>query len=343
MTITQASAGIFTNGSNDQFGTSVALASGTLLATAPKQNTDGELHAFNGSGTSWTYLQLVAPSGGSTAFAQSVGLNSAGNTIVVAGTPNGALTDFVFSKTGPNWFPVNAPIVTPVASSFGLPVAVDGTTFVSGGFKAAYVYATSGGAPQVLTPSDFVPDDLNSFGSPLALSGDTIVVGAQPFDSQGQAGHFAYVFVRSGSTWSQQAKLVPSDLLSNSNPSFRFSLATDGASVIFATTNGIYVFTRSGTTWLQTQKIVPPTNSNPSTVALSGNLLVVGNPNFLGNAGSAFVYGRSNGTWILGPTLSTGINADEFGISVAVGQGTVAVGAPDINTNGSVHVYSCSP
>ncbi|MBM3949001.1 MAG: hypothetical protein FJ312_07155, partial [SAR202 cluster bacterium] len=61
-----------------------------------------------------------------------------------------------------------------------------------------------------LTASDGAADDL--FGYSVAVSGDTAVVGAWSDDvgsndNQGSA----YVFVRSGATWSQQAKLTASD------------------------------------------------------------------------------------------------------------------------------------
>lgn len=349
VTITEATASIFSTGTQDQFGSGLAVANGTLLISAPNlapnSNNVGALFAFRGAGTAWTFAQSMVPSGGTTAYAQYLSLSSDGLTAAAAGAPNSVVTNFLFTKTGVNWFPLGNPIVPPVDStSFPFPIAVDGTTLVSGGLFAAYVYSTAGGAPQVLTPSDFAPNSTNGFfGFGVAMGGGTILVLGEPYDSQQQLGHFGYVFVRSGASWVQQAKLIPNDLLSNSGPAFRISMATDGGQAIIATTFGVYVFTRSGTTWTQTQKIVTPAGTNVSPMALSGNLMVLGNNNTVGGAGSALVYGRSNGTWIAGPILTSGASGDSFGAGVAAGSGTVAVGAPNASNNGSVRVYSCSP
>ena len=48
----------------------------------------------------------------------------------------------------------------------------------------------------------------DSFGTSVALSGDYALVGARWDDDNGSNSGSAYVFVRSGSSWSQQAKLL---------------------------------------------------------------------------------------------------------------------------------------
>ena len=59
---------------------------------------------------------------------------------------------------------------------------------------------------QKLEASDAAPGDM--FGFSVALSGETLVVGATGDDG---AEGSAYVFVRSGEVWSQQQKLLSSD------------------------------------------------------------------------------------------------------------------------------------
>jgi uncharacterized protein (DUF2345 family) len=74
---------------------------------------------------------------------------------------------------------------------------------------AAYVFTDSGGTwsqQAKLTASDGASDD--AFGVSLALSGSTAIVGAPGNNSTTGA---AYVFARSGTTWSQQIKLTASD------------------------------------------------------------------------------------------------------------------------------------
>ena len=86
---------------------------------------------------------------------------------------------------------------------------------------AAYVFIRSGSGwteQAKLIASDGVAND--KFGQSVAISGNTIVVGASGDDDRGSGSGSAYVFVRddggtptdpSDDTWSQQAKLTASD------------------------------------------------------------------------------------------------------------------------------------
>ena len=77
---------------------------------------------------------------------------------------------------------------------------------------SAYVFVRSGTSwiqEAKLTASDAAESDL--FGLSVALSGDTALVGALFDDDAGSDSGSAYVFKRSGTSWSQQAKLTASD------------------------------------------------------------------------------------------------------------------------------------
>ena len=107
--------------------------------------------------------------------------------------------------------------------SFGESVAISGETIVVGAFNddgaagfnqgSAYVFVRSGGVwsqQQKLEASDGAEDD--GFGWLVAISGETVVVGAPGDDGAASANQgSAYVFVRSGGVWSQQQKLEASD------------------------------------------------------------------------------------------------------------------------------------
>ena len=60
-----------------------------------------------------------------------------------------------------------------------------------------------------LTASDAAAGD--HFGFAVAVSGDTVVVGASTQTIGGSSSGSAYVFVRSGTTWTEQQKLTASD------------------------------------------------------------------------------------------------------------------------------------
>ncbi len=230
------------------------------------------------------------------------------------------------------------------------------------------------------------------FGHSVALSDDTVVVGTPNEDNAAtgvngnQADNSAidsgaaYVFVRNGTTWSQQAYLKASN--TGSSDYFGTSVAICGDTVLVgapgeasaatgvdgnqsdntaAAAGAAYVFVRSGSTWEQ-QAYLKASNTSTGdvfgwSVAISSDTVVVGayqegsaatgvNGNQADNtafsAGAAYVFVRSGATWSQQAYLkasNTGI-ADRFAYSVAVSGETVAVGAPfedsaatDVNGN----------
>src|SRR5215204_5008638 len=108
-----------------------------------------------------------------------------------------------------------------VGAQFGNAVAVNGNTMVVGArfdsttasqAGAAYVYVLSGSTwtqQAVLLAPDGAAAD--KFGSAVAIGEDTVVVGAYQDDTAFSNGGSAYVFVRSGTTWTFQQKLTPDD------------------------------------------------------------------------------------------------------------------------------------
>lgn len=266
--------------------------------------------------------------------------------------------------------------------SFGASVAISGDTLVIGatgeassavgvngdesdnsllGSGAAYVFVRDGlGWKQQAYLKASNPDAHDGFGQSVAIDGDTIVVGAssedsasagvdgdQSDDSLSSAGA-AYVFVRNGSTWSQEAYLKAS------NPGFidlfGYQLAIDGDTIAVGAQNersnspgvngnqnddsetaagAVYVFTRSGTTWSQEAYIKA---SNPEaqdlfgySVDIEGDRLVVGaqredssatgvngdqNNNDHYQAGAAYVFDRVGSTWSQTAYLKASNNVD---------------------------------
>lgn len=123
----------------------------------------------------------------------------------------------------------------------------------------------SGG--QLLPEAELVPSDKNygmRFGSSLAISGDTLVVGAERDRSKVGS---VYVYKYSGGTWSQVAKLEPDDASTDSQGNFGVSVAiSDGIVIVGAPFDGtsgrrrngsIYVYAESGSSYSLVEKIVP--------------------------------------------------------------------------------------
>jgi hypothetical protein len=233
-------------------------------------------------------------------------------------------------------------------------------------FQQAYVKASN---PQF---------DAN-LGQSVAMSGDTLVVGA-PYESSSASGingnqsstnsplsGAVYVYVRNGSSWTQQAYIKASNTGSNDN--FGFSVAISGDTLVVgapqessiasgiggnqadnssANSGAAYVFVRNGTSWSQ-QAYIKASNSRSQSlfgysVSISGDTMVAGAPletsaatgidgnqsdSGLESAGAAYVFIRSGTFWGQQAYIkasNTGSN-DLFGVSVSISSNTVAVGA----------------
>jgi hypothetical protein len=247
---------------------------------------------------------------------------------------------------------------------FGSAVAISGDTVVVGALDddvgdntdqgSAYVFVRSGTTwtqQAKLTAADGAAWD--GFGNSVAVSGDTAVVGACVDDVGANAYQgSAYVFVRGGTTWTQQAKLV--DRNGAAHLFFGSSVAISGGTIavgavplrewmtpgIYQGQSSAYVFERSGTTWSQQQWLTAADGCFGQSVAISGDTLVVGAwaDDVGANAfqGSAYVFERSGTIWSQRQwlTAADGAARDGFGCSVAISGDTAVVGAPTENIRG---------
>jgi len=265
---------------------------------------------------------------------------------------------------------------------FGISVAISGDTAVVGAYLdnlgpgrgnagSAYVFTRSGGVwtqQQQLTALDAGSDD--QFGISVAISGDTIVVGADFDDVGANSGQgSAYVFTRSGGVWTQQARLLATGGAVNDH--FGISVAIEGETavvgahsddvdhdgVVYPNQGSAYVFTRSGSVWTQRAQFTPEDGRADdffgNSVAISGETVVVGafedSVGANSDQGSAYVFTGSGSDWTQ-PTqlLATGgAVSDYFGVSVAISGDTIVVGAnlDDVGANsnqGAAYVFTRS-
>lgn len=143
-------------------------------------------------------------------------------------------------------------------------------------------------------------DTFSAGGLPVAVSGDTAVIGA--LDALGPGA--VYVRVRSATgTWSEQQKLVPSDVPSFGE--FGAAVAIDGNTLVAAaaktTANSygaVYVYVRTGTSWSLQQKLADTNNYTFGTaVAISGDRLAIRQNGYIASDGSVHIYERTGTTW----------------------------------------------
>ncbi len=370
--------------SYDSFGYSVAVSGNTALVGAYNDDVGGNsnrgsAYVFVRSGATWSeQAHLTASDGASNDyFGYSVALS--GDTALV-----GAYQDqvgvnvkqgsvYVFVRSGTAWTQQAKLTASDGAAGdlFGSSVALSGDTALVGAYMdnasgaqgSAYVFTRSGTTwtqQAKLTASDGATSDY--FGISVGLSSDTALVGAYKDDvgtrtDQGSA----YVFVRSGTNWTQQAKLTASDGVTSAWFGYSASLAGDTALIGAyqdpvngnANRGSAYVFVRSGTTWTQQAKLTASDGGSYDefgySVALSGDTALVGahhdNVGGMGQ-GSAYVFARSGTTWTQQTklTASDGAASDLFGDSVALSGDTALVGADgdDVGANsnqGSAYFY----
>jgi hypothetical protein len=306
----------------DNFGYSVAVSGSTIVVGAVGSNQDdGAAYVFVESGGTWTQqAELTASDGASyDHFGESVAVSRG---TVVVGAPDGGGGGgraYVFVQNGATWSQQAelAASDSSLSDQFGYSVAVSDSTALVGaphhavggdtGQGAAYVFVESGGTwsqQAELTASDGAAGD--QFGWSVAVSGSTAVVGADDHTvgSNTQQGA-AYVFVQSGTMWSQQAELISSD--GAAGDSFGWSVSLDGSTaVVGADTKTVgsnsnqgaaYVFVQSGNSWGQQAELIASDGAAGNyfgwSVALSGSTAVVGAPNHSGPnlyQGAAYVF-----------------------------------------------------
>jgi hypothetical protein len=316
--------------SGDFFGISVAISGETVVVGSSGADggaglSQGSAYVFARSGGVWTQQQkLAAPD--AAAFDQfGVSVAISGDTAVV-GSPGadgaGGIDQgsaYVFARSGGAWTQQQK-LAAPDAAAFdqfGGSVAISGDTIVAsspfddgaGGIDqgSAYVFAHSGGVwtqQQKLEAPDAA--GIDEFGISVAISGDTVVVGA-PFDD-GAAGidqGSAYVFARVGGVWSQQQKLEAPD--PEEEGKFGISVAIGDATAV---------------------------------IGSSGDDGAGG-----ANQGSAYVFARSGGVWSQQQKLeaSDAEGGDQFGFSVGISGGTVVVGSTFGNSPSSAYVFVQPP
>ena len=195
-----------------------------------------------------------------------------------------------------------------------------------------------------ITASDGLFGD--EFGRSVAISGNTMIVGAPTADAAGDAAGAAYIYMFDGVSWIEQPKLLASDPAPGdrcgSSVAVHGTVAVVGAPFVGDTSIGaVYVFRFNGSSWMQEQKLVPPVDAGGasfgSSVAVQGTAIVVGAKTANGATGAAYVFRFDSSTWADEDTLTATDAAtnDRFGNDVDIDGDVILVGAHKSDDNGS--------
>jgi hypothetical protein len=229
--------------------------------------------------------------------------------------------------------------------TFGDSVAIDGDTAVIGdegrvgGTGAVYVFVRSGTS---WTFKQRLDGPLHSnLGSSVAVSGDTLLAGAQTYTPGGETDTHkgaAMVYTRSGSDWTWQQTLTADDAAPGDQFGWAVALSGDCAVVgapyhadgSSSNAGAAYVFTRSSGAWAKQLETSGATGDKLGwSVAASGLTALTGAPDANGHAGAVQVLGNMGSGWAKQTTLTAADAAswDQFGWSVALSGGRAIVGA----------------
>lgn len=350
---------------NDLFGRSVALSGDTLIVGAPEErsnatgaNGDESDNSLSGAGAAYVFVR-----NGST-WTQEAYLKASNTKIDQAFGYSVCVSGDIIG-VGARSERSNATGVNGDQSDNSLQFA-----------GAAYAFARVGSLwTQQAYLKAPVAAAFTQFGASIAVSGETIVVGAPDSSDLQNFSGAADVFVRTGTVWSAEAHLKASN--PGAGDHFGDAVSISGESLVVGasredsaatgvdgdeSSNGApgsgaaYVFARSGTAWMQEAYLKASAsrdnNSFGLAVSLSGDKLVVGarnedspstgvNASDLGfdapDSGAAYMFLRQGSSWSQRMYLKASNTdpEDHFGSSVAISEGLIAVGATREDSNAS--------
>jgi hypothetical protein len=347
-----------------QQGRSVALSADgkTALVGGDNETPGGAAWVFVRNGSTWTQqgTKLVGSGQDGAQQGYSVALSADGNTALVGGfADNESLgAAWVFVRKGSTWTQQGAKLVgtgnTGAArQGSSVSLSADGNTAILGGPDdsnyqgAAWVFVRKGstwtqqGSKLVGTGNS--SPAAQGFSVALSADGNTAILGGPAADSNQGA---AWVFVRNGSTWTQQgSKLVGTGNSGAARQGSSVSLSANGNTAILggpddSTYQGAaWVFVRKGSTWTQQgSKLVGTGSSSPaaqgSSVALSadGNTAILGGPADDSDRGAAWVFVRNGATWTQQGSKLVGTDGDSaqqgFSVALSADGATALLGGP---------------
>lgn len=317
----------------DQFGSDVSISGDNAVVGADRNDYNGTwsgaAYVFQRTNTGWIQQDILVPTDGNVGdrFGNSVSIN--GNYLIIGAywdNDNGSNSGsaYIFRKDPAGWIQEAKLTASDGAKDdwFGNDVSIDGNYVVVGAVLddhdgtsrgSAYIFRRDGlnwvQQAKLVAGNGRVGDE---FGGSVFINGNYTVIGAIGNDDSGEDAGAAYVFVRNGNDWLQQAKLVPLD--GDAGDQFGNSVSIDGNYAVVAAhldadngaeSGSVYIFNREGQSWIQQAKLTAPDgNSNDffgQGVSIDGSYVIVGAPyndESGDNSGSVYIFRRVGTTWI---------------------------------------------
>lgn len=357
---------------DDGFGWSVSISGGRIIIGAPGgiggNTSPGSAYIFVNIAFQWQQQQKITASDGAANdfFGRSVSIDG---DYAVIGSRESA---YIFVGNAVEWSEQQKLTAidngNPNSCGLGESVSISGNRVVAGcrydrvvtgqfpgpesnNWGAAYIFVRNGTAwTQEVKLRGLDTNGGDYFGIAVAISGNTVIVGAP--DAFWNGGNFgaAYIFVLNGSNWFQQKKLiveteVPSALFGGS-VAVRGNIAVIGASGVNNNRGAAYIYVRNGTSWIYQATLLAPDGASFDqfgySVAFYYNTVIIGAPGDDSDKGAAYVFFTTSSdfsSWAFERKLtdSEGESLDYFGSSVAVEPDIgpyFIVGSPGDTVNG---------
>jgi hypothetical protein len=346
-----------------------------LIGGGSDDDGKGAVWNFTRSRSTWSQLgSKLTPSGERAArsFGRAVALSADGATAALAGVADdGTGAAWIFTHVGSNWMQTAklTPNDATGQSSFGVRLALsdDGSTLLvggnqdAGGIGAVWVFVRSGSTwtqqGRKLTAND--EQGAAGFGIRVALAGDgrTALIGGWN-DDRGVGA--AWVFKRSGSTWTQQGqKLTANDERGAGAFGGGVALSANGDTALIGAEQdnndlgAAWIFTNAGSSWSQHGPKLTASDEMGNgwfgkTVALSadGTLALIGGHVDNAETGAAWMFTRTGTAWTQRGSKLTGsgeIGAGAFGFKLALsanGETAIIGGIDDNQSVGAVWAFA---
>jgi len=347
----------------DHMGWAVAVDGETAVVSAPLHDHQGDdsgsAYVYVRDGDAWVERAELLPSDGQQgdhAGQNRIALD--GDTILIGAhrhTVNNELgrgAVYVFERNGSEWIETAKLVALDgePGDQFGVAVELDGNTAIVGANGdrnpnatqgSVYVFVREDGewSQQARLFSAQSVEGYTGFGERLSIDGNRVAVGAFRTGFQGFDSGSAYIFEREGTTWSQQATILPDD----GKAADQFSIVAIqgdtlmvGACRCHAPVEGgsVYVFSRIGSEWVQQQEFFPldgeALDGFGASVSFVGTTAVIGAPGHGPDpAGAAYLFAREGDTWVEKQKLLP-LNSkpyDKFGARVASDGKTILIGS----------------
>ena len=305
-----------------------------------------------------------------------VSISADGNTAIVGGDADNSSQGaaWIYTRSGATWSQQGVKLVGTGAvgnaqQGVAVSISADGNTAIVGGYVdnseqgAAWIFTRSGttwtqqGAKLVGTGA--VGNARQGRAVSLSADGNTAIVSGN-FDDSGAGA--AWIFTRSGTTWSQQgAKLVGTGAVGNAQQGRAVSLSADGTTAIVggnldnSNQGAAWIFTRSGTTWSQqgaklvgTGAVGAARQGTAVSLSADGTTAILGGITDDSSQGAVWVFTRSATTWTqqgakLVGTGNTGAAGQGIAVSISADGNSAFVGGYNDNTNqGAAWVFTRS-